>query len=128
MNKVDIAQLIGSLIFTFSSLFGAIVVLIGYIPTVIWAIWFLILLFSSFFFGHYSWLIIKDAYFNKPVPDYRALSNEDKMKLAKMEANLDTVEAAKSGPKKMKSRNYKKTEKRLRKLQKEGRINNRKKK
>ena len=128
MNKVDRAQLIGSLIFTFSSLFGAIVVLIGYIPTVIWAIWFLILLFSSFFFGHYSWLIIKDAYFNKEVPDYRNMSDEDKMKLARIEANLDTVEEAKPKPKNMKARKYKKTKKRLRKLQKEGRINNRKKK
>ena len=128
MNKVDRAQLIGSLIFTFSSLFGAIVILIGYVPTVIWAIWFLILLFSSLFFGHYSWLIIKDAYFTKPVPDYRALSDEDKMKLAKIEANLDTVEEAVTKSKNMRARNYKKTKKHLRKLQKEGRINNRKKK
>jgi hypothetical protein len=128
MNKVDRAQLIGSLIFTFSSLFGAIVVLIGYVPTVIWAIWFLILLFSSFFFGHYSWLIIKDAYFNKEVPDYRGMSDEDKMKLAKIEANLDTVEEVAKKSKNMRARNYKKTKKHLRKLQKEGRINNRKKK
>jgi|TARA_R100000789_G_scaffold36059_1_gene38964 hypothetical protein len=128
MNKIDRAQLIGSLIFTFSSLFGGIVILIGYVPTVIWALWFLVLLFSFLFFGWYSWLIVKDAYFNKEVPDYRGLSEEDKMKLARMEANLNTVKTAKPGPKKMKARNYKKTEKRLRKLQKEGRINSRKKK
>jgi hypothetical protein len=128
MNKIDRAQLIGSLIFTFSSLFGGIVILIGYVPTVIWALWFLVLLFSFLFFGWYSWLIVKDAYFNKEVPDYRGLSEEDKMKLARMEANLNTVKTAKPGPKKMKARNYKKTEKRLRTLQKEGRINSRKKK
>ena len=128
MNKVDRAQLIGSLIFTFSSLFGSIVILIGYVPTVIWAIWFLILLFSSFFFGHYSWLIIKDAYFNKEVPDYRGMSDEDKMKLAKIEANLDTVEEGIVKSKKQRARGYKKTKKHLRKLQKAGRINNRKKK
>ena len=128
MTKVDKSQLIGSLIFTFSSLFGAIVILMGYVPTVIWAVWFLILLFSFLFFGRYSWFIIRDAYFTKPIPDYRGLSEEDKMKLAKIEANLDTVEKAEPGPKNIKARNYKKAKKQLRKLQKEGRINNRKKK
>jgi hypothetical protein len=129
MNKVDRAQLIGSLIFTFSSIFGGIVILIGYVPTFIWATWFMILLFSSIFFGHYSWLIIKDAYFNKTVPDYRkGLSDDDKKELARIGASLDVAEEEESRPKKLKPKNYKKTMKRLRQLQKKGRINNRKKK
>ena len=128
MTKVDKSQLIGSLIFTFSSLFGAIVILMGYVPTVIWAVWFLILLFSFLFFGRYSWFIIRDAYFTKPIPDYRGLSEEDKMKLAKIEANLDTVEEAIAKSKNQRAKHYKKTKNHLRKLQKAGRLNNRKKK
>ena len=70
-------------------------------------------------------------YFNKPVPDYRKeMSPEDKERLARMEyaeaeRTYQPSEEEKGKGKKMKSPNYKKTKKRLRKLQKEGRISNR---
>ena len=130
MNKIDKAQLIGSLIFTSVSLFGSLT-LMGLISVWIWLPWLLVSLFSMTFFGYYSWLIIKDAYFTKPVPDYREeMSPEDKARLAQIEydarvAAYKPPEKEKGKGKKMKSPNYKKTKKRLRKLQKEGRISNR---
>ena len=130
MNKIDKAQLIGSLIFTSVSLFGSLT-LMGLVSMWIWVPWLLVSLFSMTFFGYYSWLIIRDAYFTKPVPDYRKeMSPEDKERLARME--YEEAERTYKPPgeekgegKKMKSPNYKKTKKRLRKLQKEGRKNNR---
>jgi hypothetical protein len=130
VNTVDKAQLIGTLIFTLVSFFGSLM-LMGLVSMWVWIPLLSVSLFSMTFFGYHTWLIIKDAYFSNPVPDFRGeMSPEDKERLAQMEyaeaeRTYQPIDEQKGNGKKIKSPDYKKTKKRLRKLQKEGRISNR---